>query len=116
MPAPGEWGSACGPGCGYCGACTSGRGDDVDTGDLWKEHRRAQQDRREARLVPRSDEIRALTGKGFTVRELSAYHFRVDGKLDLFPIHRRFHFITANQRGGYRDPVDVAMRFLRAGK
>lgn len=24
MPGPREWGSACGPDCGYCGACTSG--------------------------------------------------------------------------------------------
>ena len=30
MPAPGEWGSACSERCGWCGACTSARGDEED--------------------------------------------------------------------------------------
>lgn len=87
-----------------------------ENGELWKEYRRAQQQRRSDRLGPRTDEILALKGKGFDVRELTPYHFRIDGKLDLFPIHRRYHFVAENVRGGYRDPLSAAVRFLRGGR
>ena len=90
--------------------------DDDDMGDAWREYRRAQQQRRGDRLGPRTAEIEALAGKGFDVRTLSAYQFRIDGTLDLYPIHRRFHHLPTQQRGGYRHPLDVAMRFLRRGR
>jgi hypothetical protein len=87
--------------------------DDVDMSDLWREYRRAQQERRASRLGPRTDEILALAGKGFDVRVLTEYQFRIDGALDLFPIHRRFHDLKTQARGGYQNALDVAIRRLR---
>lgn len=82
--------------------------------ELWREYRRAQQQRRSDRLGPRTEAILALKGKGFDVRALTEYQFRIDGALDLFPIHQRYHHLPTQARGGYRNPVDVAMRFLRS--
>ncbi len=61
---------------------------DDDMGEAWREYRRAQQQRRADRIGPRTDEILALRGKGFDVKPLTDFQFRIDGKLDLFPIHR----------------------------
>lgn len=88
--------------------------EDVDIGDLWREYRRAQQERRASRLGPRTDEILALSGKGFDVVPLTSYQFRIDGALDLFPIHRRFHDLKTQTRGGYRNAMDIAVRRLRS--
>jgi hypothetical protein len=90
--------------------------DDDDSGEVWREYRREQQQRRTDRLGPRSDEIRALAGQGFTVREMTAYQFRVDGALDLYPIHRRYHLIKSGKRGGYRSAAEIAGRLLRRGR
>lgn len=88
-----------------------------DMGGAWKEYGRAQQQRRAGRLPGRQDKIRGLRAKGFTVEEKNGgYHFRIDGALDLFPIHQRFHALKANERGSYQNPVTVAMRFLRGAK
>lgn len=81
--------------------------------ELWKEHRRAQQQRRASRLPARQAEVLALTGKGFRVEQKTEHHFRVDAKLDLFPIHRRYHHIPTNTRGNYRQAVACAMKWLR---
>src|SRR5262245_27159045 len=81
--------------------------------ELWREYRRAQQQRRADRLPPRTAEILALRGKGFHVEALTDYQFRVDGALDLFPIHRRFHDLKRQQRGGYQNVLDIAIRRLR---
>ena len=83
----------------------------------WREYRRAQQQRRSARLPERQAEIDALRGKGFDVQELNArYQFRIDGIVDLYPLHRRYHVLTTGKRGGYTDPVTVAMRFVRGAR
>lgn len=84
-----------------------------EVSELWREHRRAQQQRRADRLPQRTEEILALRGKGFTVEQKTDYHFRVDGTLDLFPIHRRYHHLKTNTRGSYQNPMAVAVKFLR---
>lgn len=73
-----------------------------ETTELWREYRRAQQQRRADRLPIRSAEIEDLSRPGYKVRKLTDYQFRVNGVLDLFPIHRRYHNIKTGRRGGYR--------------
>lgn len=89
------------------------RDSEVDAGELWREYRRAQQNRRAERLGPRTDEILALRAKGFTVEAKTDYQFRVDGVLDLYQIHKRFHHVPTNKRGNYRVVLDIAVRLIR---
>jgi len=90
--------------------------DEMTDSDLWREYRRAQQQRRAERLPKRTDEILALRGKGYDVRQLSDYQFRVDGALDFYPIHRRYHHITTGKRGDYKNPLSTAIRLLKGGR
>lgn len=90
--------------------------DENEETELWKEYRRIKQAEARGRLQVRSSEIKALRSNGFDVRELTPYQFRVDGQLDLFPTHKRFHFILGNKRGGYQNAITVATRFLRTAK
>lgn len=85
-----------------------------DMGEVWKGYREAQQARRSQRLPIRTKEILELGRAGFVVVELTPYCFRIDGRLDLYPIHRRWHDIKANRRGTYRVAKDVSVRILRA--
>lgn len=85
-----------------------------DMGEVWAGYREAQQARRAARLGPRTEEILALKRAGFSVRELTPYQFRINGRLDLFPIHRRWHDVKTNTRGSYKAAKDIAIRKLRA--
>ena len=50
------------------------------------------------------------------VRKLTDFQFRVDGRLDLYPIHRRWHDIKTNRRGTYSTALAVAIRILRGGQ
>jgi len=79
----------------------------------WEEYERAQSNRRIDRMPKRRDEVLALKGKGYDVRELAFGHFRIDGKLDLYLLHRRFHFLPTNERGGYIKAAQIAPEWLR---
>lgn len=68
-----------------------------DLGDSFRQQKKEQQERRALRLPNRVDEIMTLK----KVVKLSEYQFRVDGWIDLYPIHRRFHHLGKNKRGDY---------------
>jgi hypothetical protein len=69
------------------------------------------------RVLPeRQAEILALRERGYDVVERDdGYCFRIDRMLDLYPVHRRYHFIPTNKRGGYGSttPLQICERFLR---
>jgi hypothetical protein len=73
--------------------------------ESWREYRQEQQARREKRLPVRTAAILALRSEGFVVTKLTEYCFRINGRLDLYPVHNRWHDIQTNQRGGARDLV-----------
>lgn len=83
-----------------------------ETTEMWRDVRRAQQDRRAARLPGRTEDILALAPLGYRVRELTAYQFRVNNRLDLYPVHRRYHDLKTDRRGTYPTPVVIARRLL----
>lgn len=88
--------------------------DENETTEMWKDHRRAQQERRADRLPAATEEILALNQAGFTVQKLTDYQFRVNGRLDLFPTHRRYHDVVANRRGSYSTARAIAERVCGA--
>jgi len=78
--------------------------------DGWKQWRTEQQARRKARLPERTAAILALQWEGYEVEWKSEYHFRVNGRMDLWPIHNRWHDLRTQERGGAPDLAD----FIRA--
>jgi hypothetical protein len=87
--------------------------DDGSMGPVWKAYREAQQARRARRLPDRTEEILRLRADNFSVKRLTDYQFRVDGRLDLYPIHRRYHDTKTNKRGTYQTAKQIAIRVLR---
>ena len=70
----------------------------------FKEHRRDQQARRAKRLPGRQQLILDLTSSGYMVERLTDYQYRITKpgslkRVDIFPIHMRYHNITDNRRG-----------------
>lgn len=46
-------------------------------------------------------EIEALHKRGYQVKQLTPYQFRIECVIDLYPKRRRFHNIANQKRGGY---------------
>lgn len=65
--------------------------------DWWKSEQRA---RRVKRLPIRTEEILALKRQGYDVEQKTDYHFRINGILDVWPIHNRWHDLRTQERGG----------------
>jgi len=70
------------------------------TTEMWKDYRKDQQERRSNRLSKRTNEILSL--KGHIVKQLTPYQFRIDGKVDVYPTHNRYHILATGKRGDYR--------------
>lgn len=72
---------------------------------------------RDGRARSRKDgslEIVALAAEGYVVK-VCGDHFRVNGVLDLYPTHRRYHHVRTQQRGGYHreSALAVCRRLLK---
>lgn len=76
-----------------------------DWSSFRKEHKRMIEKSR----IENIDDILALDFYGYTVIEITPYHFRINGIMDLFPMSMKYHFIPTKKRGFY--PKDV-MKFL----
>ena len=79
----------------------------------WVEYHEEQRQRREKRLPIRTAAILALEQEGFVVQKLTDYCFRINGRLDLFPIHNRWHDIKTNVRGGAKDLAVFAKEWVK---
>ena len=61
--------------------------------------------------------IPQLEAEGFHVRQLEPHHYRVNNRLDLYPVHRRFHYHSdptnrKGKRGHYTDALTICKAFL----
>lgn len=84
-----------------------------DMGDFWRDVKKASREHKSEVLPQRIAEIRALEAKGYRVVEMNAgVQFRINGKLDLYPVHRKWHFIPANSRGRYIKVENIVGRKL----
>lgn len=81
--------------------------------EMWRDYRQQQQARRRIRLPIRTQEILDLRAKNFTVDQVTEYQFRIDGKLDLYPTHKRFHNLKTGKRGHYITAIAIANVALR---
>jgi hypothetical protein len=69
----------------------------------WDWYKHEQRKRRAVRLPIRTDAILHLKAQGYDVEQKTEHHFRVNGVLDLWPIHNRWHDLRNNERGGAKD-------------
>ena len=77
-----------------------------DDGDLSDYFRAVREDRRERNSLALEDgarDILALAKAGYDVVCITPYQYRINGRLDLYPTHRKFHDIKMNKRGRYFD-------------
>lgn len=70
----------------------------------WRDYRESQKKRRKERLPIRVAEIMSLP---FKVQKLTEYQFRVEDKVDLFPVHRRYHILKTGKRGDYKNLIKL---------
>lgn len=88
-----------------------------DTSEIFRGMRTEQRKRRSKRLPIRAREILTLREDGFKVEQITAHQFRVNDRLDLYPVHNLFHDIISNRRGAYhRAPWFVQHYFQRLKK
>jgi hypothetical protein len=87
-----------------------------DMGEAWADYRQAQQERRHARLPVRTAEIAGLEEHGFIVVQLTEYQFRVNGQIDLYPIHRRYHVLSTGKRGTYSSALRCVRQTIGGGR
>lgn len=83
------------------------------TGPQKATYRRAQQARRQRRLPARTRRILALREDGFHVEEVSATHFLVNGRLDLFPTHNTYRDRLTQAQGGHRNLAVFAREWMK---
>ena len=80
--------------------------------EMWGEYRSQQKARREGRVPVRRAQILRLRKHGFRVEELTPYCYRVNGVIDLYPTHNRYHNLSNGRRGGYPDAERFVLTFF----
>lgn len=85
-------------------------------GQEWEEYRCSQKQRRRVRLARRTNEILELKRAGFSVEEKTVYQFRIDGVLDIYPVHYRYHDMISGERGSFKNIKRFVFERLRNGK
>jgi len=78
----------------------------------FKERREAQQQRRAERLPRRQLEIEMLFPE-YQVQKLTPYQFRINGVIDLYPIHRNWHNIKTQKRGVYKTAIEIVKQHIK---
>lgn len=71
--------------------------------EYWTAYQADQRARRQKRIPTRVQALMGLKASGYTVEALTAYCFRINGVLDVFPVHNRWHDLRTNTRGGAKD-------------
>lgn len=65
------------------------------------------------RRLQENIDIGGIEKSGFTIRRLTAYCYRVDERLDLYPTQRRYFDIDTKERGSYTDSILICKQKLR---
>lgn len=65
------------------------------------------------RRLQENIDISGIEKAGFTVRRLTAYCYRVNERIDLYPTQRRYFDIDTKERGSYTDSILICKQKLR---
>ena len=77
-------------------------------------YRAAQEARRSRRMKVRIRKILALQALGFRVVQQALNHFRVNGRLDLFPLHNQWHDTRLGTKGSAPDLVVFTKEWIKS--
>ena len=84
----------------------------MPSGD-WARYKFEQKQRRQERLPVRIREILGCRKNGYEDKRMTTYHDRINGVIDLYPIHNRWHDVRTNERGGYRRVLELLKERLQ---
>ena len=77
-------------------------------------YRMEQEERRGRRMKVRIRKIMALVKEGFSVAQVRLNQFRVNGRLDLFPLHNEWHDTATNKRGSAGDLIALVKEWMKS--
>lgn len=60
--------------------------------------------------------IKILSNKGFHVKQFSDHHFRINGKVDVWPSKNKYHVLGTDKRGKYRAIEEIIEDYLKKTK
>lgn len=58
------------------------------------------------------DLMNRLRRLGYEVHQFTPYQFRIEGRLDVYPVNRKWHDIKSNKRGSYGDVIEFVRTFF----
>lgn len=80
--------------------------------NYWKRYKEKQQERRKRRLPIRIAALLSLRKQGFTVEQKAAGQFRINGRLDIFPLHSCYTDIKEKVRGRFKTTTAYDIRLF----
>lgn len=87
-----------------------------ELGDYFKDLRDHRRDQRDARRSAEWEVFQRIATAGYVVVKMTEYHYRINGRLDLYPTNRRFHDLKDGERGSYRDALLIVKGILGDAK
>ena len=72
-----------------------------------------EQQRRDNRLRSSGETFEILVAMDYRVEQLSEYHFRVNGKLDIWPSSRKYYDIKLGRKGEYVKLKDFVVEYFK---
>ncbi len=85
-----------------------------DTTEMWRAVHQDQARHRAAKRERLATGIQGLAAKGYTVKTITEFQFRIDGTLDLYPTRKRYHHLKTQARGswGGESALEICRRLL----
>jgi len=86
--------------------------------EFWKEYNQEQKRNRQRRAQRAFEQLQELCNErdpALELQKIKEWHFRVtgsQGRLDIFPQRRRWHWLPENRRGLYKSEKNLLLRFF----
>jgi len=86
---------------------------ELDESEYWEKHNEELKIKKESWRDKNTKELLEVF-KNHQIRNISLYCIRIDGVLDVWITHRKYHFIPKNKRGTFNECRDLK-KFLKYG-
>lgn len=72
-----------------------------DIAELYAEHKKDVRENKQEQLARRTAQLLELRDEGFDIKALTQFQYRVNGRLDIYPVWGKWHDIKHNKRGKF---------------
>lgn len=79
---------------------------------FWKEMAKAKRERRKQRREEREKTFLKLEAEGFEVKRITPYQYRINGLLDIYTTHGKYHDLTEEYQVIRQFPQDAMYDFV----